>query len=94
MTVNEQKTLEEVRKSEKANQLLFVVYDRVADEYTEPKMFINRGCALRWFNDLMNKTPFPSDDFELLAVGEMDLNRGVIITYDKNEFIQRGNGKE
>lgn len=94
MTINEEKTLEEVRKNEKENQLLYVIYDRIADEYCEPKMFINSGCALRWFNELMSKTQFPADDFEFLQVGEMDVNRGLLVAFEKPVFIQRGNAKE
>ena len=94
MTINEEKTLEEVRKAEKEDQYLFVVYDRVSKEYSEPKLFINGGCALRWFNELMSKTQFPADDFELLYVGDMDMNSGVIVGNDKPLLWQRGLDKE
>lgn len=93
MTINEEKTLEEVRKNEKSNQMLYCVYDRIADEYSEPKMFINNGCALRWFNELMTKTNFPPDDFELTLIGEMEVNRGLLVAYEKPVFIQRGKGE-
>ena len=90
MTVNEEKTIERVRKSEKEDQYLFVVYDRVANEYSEPKLFLNGGCALRWFNDLLKKSSFPADDFELLYVGDMDMNTGIISGNEKPLFWQRG----
>lgn len=53
-------------------------------------MFANKALGIRWFKDLMHKTSFPADDFELLVVGEFDVERGVITGYEKPEFVQRG----
>lgn len=74
----------------KENQILFCVYDRIAVEYSEPKMFINKACGVRWFNELMHKTTFPADDFELHIIGEMSLETGCLMAYEKPEFVQRG----
>ena len=84
-------TVEEIaEKGNKETQVLFCVRDRVADEFSEPKMFANKALGVRWFNDLMHKTSFPADDFERLVVGEFDVERGVVTGYEKPEFVQRG----
>lgn len=80
-------------ENKKEIQLLFCVRDRVADEFSEPKMFANKALGVRWFNDLMKKTTFPADDFELLIVGEFDVERGVVSGFEKPEFLQRGIGE-
>lgn len=89
--INPAWTVEAVKeRNEKETQVLFSIRDRVADEFSEPKMFANKALGVRWFNDLMHKTTFPADDFELLVVGEFDVERGVVIGYEKPEFVQRG----
>nr|CAI9749739.1 DNA binding protein [Microvirus sp.] len=80
----------ENQKNEKEIQILFSVRDRLADEFSEPRLFVNKAIALRWFADVLHKTTFPADDFELLAVGEFDMERGIITGYEKPEFLQRG----
>lgn len=74
----------------KENYILFVIYDRVAAEYSEPHMFVNKSCGVRWFNEAMHKTPFPPDDFELDIVGEMNRDSGCLVAYEKPVFVQRG----
>lgn len=74
----------------KENYLLFVIYDRVAAEYSEPRMFVNKSCGVRWFNEAMHKTSFPPDDFELDIVGEMNRDSGCLVAYEKPVFVQRG----
>ena len=78
----------------KENNVLFVIYDRVAAEYSEPRMFINKSCGVRWFNDTLHKTSFPPDDFELDIVGEMSPETGCLVAYEKLVFVQRGLSEE
>lgn len=90
MTSKEEKKIEEIRSETQDNAVLFVVYDRVAKEYAEPKMFVNKGCAVRWFNELVKKSPYPADDFELSMVGEFNRDTGEMVAYKKPDLIQRG----
>jgi hypothetical protein len=78
------------REGRTENNILFVIYDRVAMEYSEPKMFVNKSCGVRWFNDCMHKTPYSPDDFELDIVGEMSPDSGCLVAYEKPLFVQRG----
>lgn len=70
--------------------LLVSIYDRVAMCYSEPKMFYNEPCAVRWFNGVMTDTKLPPDDFELHGVGTFDISRGVVTPFEKPQFIQQG----
>lgn len=73
----------------KDNFVLCSIYDRVAQEHTEPKMFANEPCARRWFQQTMKETHFEPEDFELWFIGEFDSVTGNLIPCDR-ELLERG----
>lgn len=70
--------------------LLFSVYDRVAQTYTSPNCQINKGTALRWFEDVVKQSKLRASDFDLVCVGSYDVNSGCISSLDKPEYIVNG----
>lgn len=69
---------------------LYVIYDRVAEQYAEPKTFINEGCAVRWFNGVLSQSKFEPADFDLYCVGDFDSDTGVISALEKPSFVMHG----
>lgn len=71
--------------------VLCSMYDRVAGTFAAPMAFVNRSCAQRWFRTVSKQSEFAQPtDFELYAVGEYDTNTGLIKSYDKPDFIEKG----
>jgi len=72
-------------------QRVFSVYDKKGQVYISPVYFVQKGEALRWFEELCNdaKTTlfkFPAD-FSLYCLGQFNLTTGEVIGLPKPEFI-------
>lgn len=62
------------------------MYDRVAKQYGTPQVYVNKGVAVRDFNNKLASVPF-KDDIDLYAVGTFDGETGSLVGLDKPEFI-------
>lgn len=74
---------------------LYSIYDRVSGSFSCPLCMPNDGVAKRQFPLICTSEPqfkmFP-DDLELYKIGEYDTTSGVIVAYDKPEFLVRFGG--
>lgn len=60
-----------------ATNQLYVLYDKIAGQYSQPLSFVNQACAERYFVQLMAKQDNPTD-YELYYLGEFDPELGLI----------------
>lgn len=56
---------------------LFVIYDKVKGEYSNPVVAYNERDGKRWFRSYVSKFEYPSD-FDLFHVGSYCSKTGVI----------------
>lgn len=66
---------------------IYSVKDAVAGQFSEPRIFINEGLAVRWFKNLCEKSDI-SSDLSLYYLGEYDLESGSISSAP--EFVMNG----
>lgn len=57
----------------KSVQLLYVVYDTAADDYSPVYQAPNDKVARRQFVDLISKTPYP-DEYQLMCIGSVNFD--------------------
>lgn len=66
---------------------IYSVKDAVAGQFSEPRIFLNEGLAVRWFKNLCEKSDIFSD-LSLYYLGEYDLESGAISS--ASEFVMNG----
>lgn len=66
---------------------IYSVKDAVAGQFSEPRIFMNEGLAVRWFKNLCEKSEIASD-LSLYYLGEYDLEGGAISSAP--EFVMNG----
>ena len=66
---------------------IYSVKDAVAGQFSEPRIFMNEGLAVRWFKNLCEKSEIASD-LALYYLGEYDLESGAIVSAP--EFVMNG----
>lgn len=69
---------------------IYVIYDRISGTYTEPHLEYNDGCAKRWFESILNDSKFRHSDFDLIHLGEYNVNTGAIVPLKQKEVIMVG----
>lgn len=70
---------------------LYVIYDRIAGVYSNPRVQHNKEDAIRTFKYMTNnqKDAEPSD-YELYYIGTFDTKSGNVVALDKPEFVIKG----
>lgn len=66
---------------------IYSIKDAVAGQFSEPRIFMNEGLAVRWFKNLCEKSEIASD-LALYYLGEYDLESGAISS--ASEFVMNG----
>lgn len=66
-----------------ANQCLFVVFDRVAEESGPIFEAVNVGVALRRYKEILNKSNVYPEEYQLLQVGTFDHTTNKLLGFDK-----------
>lgn len=69
---------------------IYVIYDRISGTYTEPHLEYNDGCAQRWFESILNDSKFRNSDFDLIKLGEYNVNTGALVPLKQKEVIMVG----
>lgn len=72
------------------NYNLYTVYDRLAGQYAEPHVDMNHATATRWFTSIMNQSKLNHSDFDLVCLGQYNMETGLLFTLDKPEFVVNG----
>lgn len=70
---------------------LYVIYDRIAGVYSNPRVQHNREDAIRAFKYLVisNENAEPTD-YELYYIGTFDSKSGAVIANDNLDFVCKG----
>ena len=66
---------------------IYSVKDVVAGQFSEPRIFMNEGLAVRWFKNICEKSEI-AQDFVLYYLGEYDIESGAISSAP--EFVMNG----
>lgn len=53
-------------------------------------MEYNDGCAQRWFESILNDSKFRHSDFDLIKLGEYNVNTGALVPSKQKEVIMVG----
>lgn len=69
---------------------IYAIYDRISGTYTEPHLEYNDGCAQRWFESILNDSKFRRSDFDLIQLGEYNVNTGALVPLKQKEVIMVG----
>ena len=69
---------------------IYAIYDRISGTYTEPHLEYNNGCAQRWFESILNDSKFRHSDFDLIQLGEYNVNTGALVPLKQKEVIMVG----
>lgn len=69
---------------------IYAIYDRISGTYTEPHLEYNDGCAQRWFESILNGSKFRKSDFDLIRLGEYNVNTGALVPLKQKEVIMVG----
>lgn len=69
---------------------IYAIYDRISGTYTEPHLEYNDGCAQRWFESILNDSKFRHSDFDLIQLGEYNVNTGALVPLKQKEVIMVG----
>lgn len=69
---------------------IYAIYDRISGTYTEPHLEYNDGCAQRWFESILNDSKFRHSDFDLIQLGEYNVNTGALVPLEQKKVIMVG----
>lgn len=69
---------------------IYAIYDRISGTYTEPHLEYNGGCAQRWFESILNGSKFRHSDFDLIQLGEYNVNTGALVPLEQKQVIMVG----
>lgn len=73
------------------NYNLYVIYDKIAEQYGTPFPSLNHATATRQFNAQTNANAMAEPtDFELYCVGSYDTSSAQIVVSDKPVFVAKG----
>lgn len=70
--------------------LIYAIYDRISGTYTEPHLEYNDGCAQRWFESILNDSKFRHSDFDLIQLGEYNVNTGALVPLKQKKVVMVG----
>lgn len=68
---------------------LYSTYDRVAGVYGEIFLAAKDALAIRRFNFVMKNAAMVSADCDLYCLGTYDSETGIIVGFDKPQFVSR-----
>lgn len=75
-------------------QILYSIYDAVAQVYTSPAPFINEATAIRSFSNLISNDDSPYSinyrDYSLYRIGEWKDSAGTVTSFPAPEFVIHG----
>lgn len=69
--------------------VLCLIYDKVADLYSAPMLFDNESVAVRYFSNILEKTP-NKGDYELYIVANFNDKTGIISMIEKKLLVKGG----
>lgn len=73
------------------NYSMYVIYDKVAEQYSAPFCSLNDATAVRQFNQISSNNHLAEPtDFELYCCGLFFTDTGIIVPQDKLRFICKG----